>query len=114
MNRTILAAVLCTLAPAFAWAQGPGAFEQSGLVGKLEGPTLLTDAAQIPKTFREAPALAALVQSGALPPVAQRVPAEPMVIKPLRSTGSMAGPGGAGSSGRATARTGTGCGLATS
>ena len=91
MNRTILAAVLCILAPAVARAQTPSAFEQSGLVGKLEGPTLLTDPAQVPKTLREAPALAALVQSGALPPVAQRVPAEPMVVKPLRSTGKYGG-----------------------
>jgi peptide/nickel transport system substrate-binding protein len=67
------------------------AFEQSGLVGKLENPTIITDPAQWPKTFQEAPALAALVKAGKLPPVEQRVPQEPMVIKPLRSIGSYGG-----------------------
>ena len=69
----------------------PNAFEQSGLVGKLEGPTIVTDAGQMPTAFHEAPALAALVAAGKLPPVAQRVPAEPMVIKPVRSTGVYGG-----------------------
>ena len=32
-----------------------------------------------------------MVQAGTLPPVAQRVPAEPLVMKPLRSTGKYGG-----------------------
>lgn len=66
-------------------------FEQSGLVGTLEGPTIITDPAQWPKTFHEAPQLAALVKAGKLPPVEQRIPAEPMVVKPLRSIGTYGG-----------------------
>ena len=64
------------------------AFDQSGLVGKLEGPTQV---AAIPGSFKEAPQLAALVQQGKLPPVAQRLPSEPMVLKPLESTGKYGG-----------------------
>src|ERR1700738_5008511 len=77
---------------------------QSGLVGKLENPTIVTDPAQWPKKFGEAPALAELVKAGKLPPVEQRIPQEPMVIKPLRSVGKYGGtrrrgflwPGGSG------------------
>src|SRR5476649_2816308 len=64
---------------------------QSGLVGKLENPTIITDTAQWPKKFGEAPALAELVKAGKLPPVEQRIPQEPMVLKPLRSVGKYGG-----------------------
>src|SRR5690242_11389611 len=45
----------------------------SQLIGKLEGPEVVTDPAQFPKTFKEAPMLADLVKAGKLPPVEQRV-----------------------------------------
>src|SRR5882724_6023424 len=64
---------------------------QSGLVGKLENPTIITDPAQWPKKFGEAQALAELVKAGKLPPVDKRIPQEPMVIKPLRSVGKYGG-----------------------
>ena len=67
------------------------AFEQSGLVGKLEAPTIITDPTQWPKVTGEAPALAALVRAGKLPPVAERVGAEPMVLQPLHSIGRYGG-----------------------
>ncbi len=63
----------------------------SGLVGQLEGPIMITDPAQWPKTFQEAPMLAEQVKAGKLPPVAQRVPAEPMVWKPLNEIGKYGG-----------------------
>src|SRR3954447_8532011 len=63
----------------------------SGLVGELQGPTMITDPAQWPKTFNEAPMLADLVKAGKLPPVAQRIPAEPMVWKPLNEIGKYGG-----------------------
>ena len=53
------------------------------LIGKLEGPTVVTDAAQMPKAFKEAPMLAEMVKASKLPPVEQRVSAEPLVIKPV-------------------------------
>lgn len=42
--------------------------------------------------FNEAPELAELVKSGALPPVAERLPAEPIVVKPEEAVGKYGGP----------------------
>ena len=68
-----------------------GAFAQStgktSLIGKLEGPEVITDASKFPKTFKEAPQLAALVKAGKLPPVAERIGQDPLVIKPLKEIG---------------------------
>lgn len=64
---------------------------QSGLVGKLEGPAMITDPGQIPKSFQEAPMLAELVKAGKLPPVGERVPQDPMVLKPLDTVGKYGG-----------------------
>jgi peptide/nickel transport system substrate-binding protein len=60
-------------------------------LGKIEGPTIVTDAAKFPKTLKEAPELAALVQQGKLPPVAQRIGQDPLVIQPLRAIGKYGG-----------------------
>src|SRR5258708_9649076 len=87
--RSMLIALTVLLSGAAA-AQQPD-LSQSGLVGKLETPTIVTVPAQWPKKFGEAPALAALVKAGKLPPVEQRVPQEPMVIKPLRAVGKYGG-----------------------
>src|SRR5260370_22833788 len=87
--RSILI-VLITLSASAAFAQQPD-LSQSALVGKMENPTIVTDPAQWPKQFSEAPALAELVKAGKLPPVEQRLPQEPMVIKPLRSVGKYGG-----------------------
>src|SRR5690349_6796577 len=88
--RSILIVAMLLLAGSAA-AQQPADLSKSGLVGPLENPTIVTDAAQWPKQFKEAPELAALVQAGKLPPVEQRVPQEPMVLKPLRSVGKYGG-----------------------
>jgi peptide/nickel transport system substrate-binding protein len=61
------------------------------LIGKLEGPELITDPAQFPKTFKEAPALAELVKAGKLPPVQERIGQDPLVVKPLREIGRYGG-----------------------
>jgi peptide/nickel transport system substrate-binding protein len=87
--RSILI-VLTTLFAGAALAQQPD-LSQSGLVGKLEDPTIVTDPAQWPKQFHEAPDLSELVKAGKLPPVEQRVPSEPMVLQPLRSVGKYGG-----------------------
>ena len=42
-------------------------------------------------SFQEAPMLAALVEAGELPPLAERMPADPMVIVPLESVGTYGG-----------------------
>jgi peptide/nickel transport system substrate-binding protein len=63
------------------------------LMGKLEGPEIIRDAAKFPKTFKEAPMLAELVKAGKLPPVDQRLPeaAELMVVKPVHEIGKYGG-----------------------
>src|SRR5204863_75334 len=61
------------------------------LIGQIEGPTVITDPAQFPKTFKEAPALAELVKAGKLPPVEQRVSQDPLVLKPTHEIGKYGG-----------------------
>jgi len=65
----------------------------STLIGALEGPTIILDAQVFPKTFHEAPLLAAEVKAGKLPPVEKRLP-EPsqlFVVKPLHEIGKYGG-----------------------
>jgi peptide/nickel transport system substrate-binding protein len=45
----------------------------------------------MPKAFKEAPELAELVKAGKLPPVAERVSQEPLVIKPIHGIGKYGG-----------------------
>lgn len=63
----------------------------SDLVGKLEGPEVVTDASKYPKVFKEAPQLAELVKANKLPPVQERVSQEPLVIKPVHEIGKYGG-----------------------
>jgi peptide/nickel transport system substrate-binding protein len=63
----------------------------TSLIGKLEGPEVVTDPAQFPKNFKEAPQLAALVKAGKLPPVAERIGQDPLVLKPVHSVGKYGG-----------------------
>ena len=44
-----------------------------------------------PKTFNEAPMLAALVKDGKLPPVEERLPDEPLVLPPVGAVGTYGG-----------------------
>ena len=74
----------------------PGAAAQDAkpgmnLIGKLEGPEIITDPALFPKSFKEAPALAELVKAGKFPPVQERIGQDPLVVKPLRETGRYGG-----------------------
>jgi peptide/nickel transport system substrate-binding protein len=71
--------------------QAGGNLAASGLVGKLEGPELVLDSAKWPKTFKESPDLAELVKAKKLPPVAQRIPQEPLVLKPMNEVGKYGG-----------------------
>src|SRR5436189_498359 len=80
-----------TAAPAAAATAAPAAKPGANLIGKLEGPTVITDPAQFPKSFKEAPMLADLVKAGKLPPLEQRLPQDPLVIKPLNETGKYGG-----------------------
>lgn len=65
----------------------------TGLVGELEGPEIITDPAQYPTSFNEAPMLAEMVAAGELPPVEERLPKpeDILVIKPLEEIGKYGG-----------------------
>src|SRR5262249_42893705 len=75
-----------------AWAPAASTPKIGGqLIGKLEGPTTVTDQAKFPKTFKEAPQLAELVKAGKLPPVKERIGEDPLVIKPAHEIGRYGG-----------------------
>src|SRR2546427_12202790 len=73
--------------PATSAAQAPAAPASTPkigaqLIGKLEGPTTVTDLAKFPKTFKEAPKLAELAKAGKLPSGKDRIGEDPVVITP--------------------------------
>jgi len=101
-RRFLLIAVLAVAALGAVVAAG--ALAQTGkssLIGKLEGPEVVTDASKLPKAFKEAPQLAELVKAGKLPPVAERIGQDPLVIKPLKEIGKYGGTWRAGFTGPA-------------
>ncbi|MEE8302201.1 MAG: ABC transporter substrate-binding protein [Candidatus Tectomicrobia bacterium] len=88
-----IAALLVGLVSLALVAAIPGSATAQGttLIGKLEGPEVVTDASQWPKTFNEAPQLAELVKQGKLPPVAERIGQDPLVIKSVHGIGKYGG-----------------------
>jgi peptide/nickel transport system substrate-binding protein len=73
-------------------ACGPGSAPSATLkTPPLEGGSVITDSAQFPAKFSESPDFAGLVAEGKLPPVAERIGQDPLVIKPLRSIGRYGG-----------------------
>ena len=90
-RRRVLAALAAMEFLRSAVAEAQTSLSQSGLVGDIQGPTMITDPAKWPKKFAEAPMLAELVKAGKLPPVEQRVPAEPLVWQPLNEIGKYGG-----------------------
>jgi peptide/nickel transport system substrate-binding protein len=72
-------------------AARPGQKLGEQLIGKLEGPEVITDPAQFPKSFKEAPQLAELVKAGHLPAVAERIGQDPLVVKPVHEIGKYGG-----------------------
>jgi peptide/nickel transport system substrate-binding protein len=59
------------------------------LIGKIEGPEI--QESKRPAKLSEAPMLAEMVKAGKLPPVEQRVPEEPLVLKPMTAIGKYGG-----------------------
>ena len=57
----------------------------------IEGPQVITDPAQYPKTLHESPEFAAQVKAGTLDPVAKRIGQDPLVIKPVHELGKYGG-----------------------
>ena len=93
MSRSFVAALSAAVALAITPVQpghAQGVLGESGLVGELEGATQQPDAAR-PAKLSEAPMLAERVKAGTLPPVEQRVPDEPLVIKPVHEIGRYGG-----------------------
>src|ERR1700746_2961840 len=94
ISRRGLLAAIAASPVAMAWFSEQvraAALAASGLVGEVQGPTMVVDPEKWPKTFQEAPMLAERVKAGKLPPVAQRIPAEPMVWQPLNEIGKYGG-----------------------
>src|SRR2546425_11265601 len=81
LPAALVVGALCVVVAAGALAQS-----KSALIGKLEGPEVITDPVKFPKTFKEAPQLAEQVKAGKLPPVAERRGQGPLVIKPRQAT----------------------------
>src|SRR5262249_46807807 len=84
---TLLAVVLTAALAVGALAQ----VSKSALIGKQEGPEVGTDPAKFPRNFKEAPHVRAVVKAGKLPPVAERIGQDPLVIKPLHEIGKYGG-----------------------
>jgi peptide/nickel transport system substrate-binding protein len=57
----------------------------------IEGGKVITDPALMPTEFHESPAFAQMVAAGKLPPVKERIGSDPLVIKPVHSTGKYGG-----------------------
>ncbi len=87
MVTLLVGALICVVAAAALAAVA----SKSTLIGKLEGPDVITDPAKFPKKFSEAPQLAEMVKAGKLPPVADRIGQDPLVIKPLHEIGKYGG-----------------------
>jgi peptide/nickel transport system substrate-binding protein len=93
-DATLVAGGLALAGPAsraLAQGQAPPSKLGAQLIGKLEGPELVLDPARWPTKFSEAPMLAELVKQGKLPPVTERLPREPLVIKPVQGIGRYGG-----------------------
>ena len=72
-------------------AQEAGSAPNAPTFGVLEGPEVITDPAQFPGQFQEAPELAEMVERGELPPVQERIGEDPLVIKPVHEIGTYGG-----------------------
>lgn len=65
----------------------------SSLIGEIEGPQIVVDAAAFPSSFAEAPMLAEQVAAGSLPALADRLPvsSDLLVIAPVHEIGKYGG-----------------------
>ena len=79
MKKALSALCLCLVAVAYA-----GAIPTTWLEARTASQLGIT-------SFNEAPMLAALVASGDLPPVAERLPDDPLVLEPLNEIGTYGG-----------------------
>src|SRR5262245_49931322 len=68
-----------------------GASDRDAGSAGIEGGEVVTDLSRFPTSFHEAPEFAQLVHAGKLPPVAERIGEDPLVIKPVRDIGTYGG-----------------------
>jgi peptide/nickel transport system substrate-binding protein len=71
--------------------QAGGTSGQGAALPPIEGSQVILDPAQFPKKFTEWPEFAKKVAAGQLPPVAERIGQDPLVIKPLNTVGKYGG-----------------------
>ncbi|MGH3387578.1 MAG: ABC transporter substrate-binding protein [Actinomadura sp.] len=71
--------------------QSGGADGLGAALPAIEGNQVILDPAQFPKKFAEWPEFAKKVAAGQLPPVAERIGQDPLVIKPLDGIGKYGG-----------------------
>jgi len=57
----------------------------------LSGPEVVLDPAEWPTSYDDAPMLQQMVDEGDLPPVEERLPLEPLVLRPLNEIGQYGG-----------------------
>lgn len=84
------AAITAALAACGPAQQGGGSQAEAPKSGATSAPSASGTNAT-PGQFKEAPQLAQMVKDGKLPPVDQRLPKEPLVIKPLQKVGQYGG-----------------------
>jgi peptide/nickel transport system substrate-binding protein len=68
-----------------------GSGGMGGALPPIQGSEIIVDAAQYPKKFAEWPEFAKQVAAGKLPPVAERIGQDPLVVKPLQGVGRYGG-----------------------
>jgi peptide/nickel transport system substrate-binding protein len=68
-----------------------GASGAAGDLPDVEGAELITDASQFPSRFNERPEFAEQVEAGQLPPVEERIGQDPLVLRPVQTTGQYGG-----------------------
>lgn len=97
-------AAWCASAPPVAKAEGV----HPPLVGRLQGPEVVSDVASYPTALKESPMLAARVASRELPPLEQRLPVREdlLVLRPLEQIGRHGGTWRRGFTGPADAENG--------
>src|SRR5947208_2029395 len=80
----LLAACSPSAPPAAPATQAPAAAPKpASATAAPRAAATTVQAAAAPTTFKEAPSLAQDVQAGKLPPIAQRLPANPLVLSPV-------------------------------
>jgi peptide/nickel transport system substrate-binding protein len=84
-SMVVLAACTSGSSASSPTSTGPGTIgdgARPGLPG-IESAELVTDTSQYPTAFKERPEFAAKVRAGTLPPVAERIGKDPLVLRPL-------------------------------